>query len=337
MPSLGLRFPTNYSHKLKARVTYAFQTFCAIYGYKYRAEETHADVVLCYGLTKNAPNEVSLSSSYKLSEDQAEIRPSYFAIESANSVKIQYPCFHSFDVSNGGPDWLAEIFEWISGSHETRITERDTIGRIPFNQTVHAKLGLAPEVPYANIAMNELNKIVSTVLGSDAIQKPQKPVGLGEITIVSTHDLDHIPVTLLNSMARIAKNFIISILVYKDISLAIEILLNFIKGSLRCTSPLDNIDEMLKLQRQKSIKSSYYPICQNNHPKDADYSMSSKKVLRTLRKITESGFEIGVHGSFESLVNQGQLQKEYQLMRELGFPVVGGTTTLASLRWTGAF
>src|SRR5882757_7658834 len=100
MQRLGLEFTEDIEPLVRKRIEYAFRVFCAVYG--------HTPAMRYAG-----------HYQLRLNSNPAPA-PMWF-----NS----FPCFHGLG-KNGRPDWLAEIFEWLSGAHEFSVTKSDSVGRI---------------------------------------------------------------------------------------------------------------------------------------------------------------------------------------------------------------
>jgi len=53
----------------------------------------------------------------------------------------EFPLFYGLDEATKRPDWLAEIFEWLSSSGERISAQRDAIGRIRLSETPFGRYG----------------------------------------------------------------------------------------------------------------------------------------------------------------------------------------------------
>src|SRR6185369_14777188 len=61
------------------------------------------------------------------------------------------------------PDWLGEIFEWLSCADEYSVTQRDEVGRVPLDASYVGRHRLLPRRPYAAIAMKYLARALAKV------------------------------------------------------------------------------------------------------------------------------------------------------------------------------
>src|SRR5207248_10506572 len=121
---------------IRARMLYAFRVFAAIYGYKV-VEGEDADVRCMYGKgaghdgigrTYSATYQIPARYRLRCQDDAAtSLQPAFYLGE------MLYLFYGTDDT--GHPDWLGEIFEWLSGAQEMSIAARDRLGRIPYSHT----------------------------------------------------------------------------------------------------------------------------------------------------------------------------------------------------------
>src|SRR5271163_1160651 len=125
-----LEFSPEQGNVHRARLHYAFSLFCAIYGHKSvsTGEASSADVRITYSSECRSPNSkpaLQLSNLYQpRSIHEPAPPPKKFERNFENTVLFYSP------VAGAEPDWLAEIFEWVSCADEYSIQRRDPIGRI---------------------------------------------------------------------------------------------------------------------------------------------------------------------------------------------------------------
>ncbi|HTU71438.1 MAG TPA: hypothetical protein VMF11_14125 [Candidatus Baltobacteraceae bacterium] len=302
----SLRFGRDVSPTTRARIDYAFRTFCAIYGLR-------PTLRLYYGgQGERREGEVVLPALYVARPPSEPAPPPKTVALAAHAIYDRLglratPVFHADARS---VDWLGEIFEWISHADEYSVTERDDVGRVPFAASLHGRYGLDPTIPYASIAMLELARSLGLELPS------------GPSLIAASHDLDYLPTSALGNARRLLKNVAIAMLVDRDPALAAQIVLAGLRGMLRGRSPLDCIPTMLVREARREIASTSYVICRNGCARDANYTLSDPRIQRTLQQLQGSGGELGVHVSYMSLPD-GTLGDEVRALRASGFRVEG--------------
>jgi hypothetical protein len=325
-PILTLVFGGQVNEAIRRRITYAFKVFCAVYGFI--PGEVGGRPRLCYGLPASGPLDVPLSATYvprMASEPSGPpvwvVFPPGGALHTEEAVKL--PCFHP--LGPGGPDWLGEIFEWISGAHEYSIGEQDIVGRIPFRATFHGRYGLDPAVPYAALAMHALNREIQSAAGNRWPGRPSRPWGgTSSFALAVTHDVDFLPTILRDSWKRYLKNLAIAIGHYRDPRLAWSIATAGLGWLFRGRQPLDCLKNVVRTEQELGIRSTCTILCRRAHPRDANYEIDDPGVRNLLRRLAQSGVEIAVHGSYTSLEGKGRLVEEYRRLTALGFRPAGG-------------
>ena len=129
-----------------------------------------------------------------------------------------------------------------------------------------------------------------------------------------THDVDQINLAKRIALRRIAHS--VSKFRLKN---AMANLL----GSLNSRfSPLKNFQSVIDLEAQYEAKSSFFFLAQN--PQDQDFRYSIENLEANLKVISDSGFEIGLHGGLTTYNKSNQMMDEKKkLERVSGKPVIG--------------
>src|SRR5262249_20867808 len=83
---------------------------------------------------------------------------------------------HGLHEVTGCPDWLGEIFEWLSCSLEVSIRSRDSVGRIPYCESVFAKQEIPPLKPHAALLMAWLENALGNGGKAEALPKAPSPL-----------------------------------------------------------------------------------------------------------------------------------------------------------------
>src|SRR5437764_3179933 len=146
------------------RLSYAFRLFCATYGYEPVLPpnpEACADVWVRYaspGAAVSSNRTVYLSDLYQPRSIHNPAPPPWHYVQNGDSTVLFYWPFPGKE-----PDWLGEIFEWVSCADEYSVKERDSSGRIPFSATYAGRHKLDIRIPYAAVAMRFLNRALRRV------------------------------------------------------------------------------------------------------------------------------------------------------------------------------
>ncbi len=319
--SIALRFGDEVSEVVRRRICYALQTFCAVYGYIFVRDQDEKRVrnSLTISYESNSlrrTGELRLAAGYTARPlTELALEPSFIAYRG-----LQFPRFHPTAI--GETDWLGEIFEWISAADEQAIEQRDAAGRIPYSASLHSRYQLDPCVPYASVAMHHLNEMIGKYF-EDAGEECPAATSAG-CTIVATHDIDFLPVSSLGTLKRFLKNIAIALLAYRDLRLASSILVAGLRRLGAQSSVLDCLPAMLERERQLGIQSTCNFLCRKEHRRDANYRIDDPVTISYLNKVAQSGAEIGLHGSYNSLEARGHLAEEYSRLSRLGFSAQGG-------------
>ena len=316
-PSLGLAFGDTVSEPVRRRIDYSFRVFCAVYGLSPVTAE-HADGVLCYHRPAKRSNEVVLGSSYQERPlDQPLKAPLLADVEGADGIPFQaFPLFHG--QNEHGPDWLGEAFEWLSCAHERAAAAPDAAGRVPYAATLPGSFALDPERPYASIAFANLNALLRRHLGDSWPAAPRPPAAAEQkVLIANIHDVDFLPLSAGQAWYRLAKNLGIAALLHRSPTTVVAILRRAIGDLIRRRRPLDGLSDMLVRERDAGIGSTCAIICDRLDRRDANYQLSDPAVHDLLRSLQADDVELAVHGSYRSLEQPGQLEREYQALAQL--------------------
>lgn len=325
--NLYLEMPEFASPALRARLGYAFRLFCAIYGHRpvldsadvanadisirYRDAAAHASIAdvrtvwLCRGLRDRDPR-------------QPAPPPIKYAHDGLNTI------LHYSPERSKAPDWIGEIFEWVSCADEYSLTRHDSIGRAVFETTYAGRHGIDAGIPYAAIAMRALQQEICRVMPR-APENPLPPEGLEGHAVLPTHDVDYFPLGRAHAAYRLIRNAVISCVLTRRPALGLRqagYAARLLFGS--DSDPLDRLVHVAQEEMRHGFSSSYYFLVQNAHRLDAGYTLADAGVLEMMHWLEARGMEIGLHGSFTSLEEPGALREERHSLEAEGATAVGG-------------
>jgi hypothetical protein len=319
---ISLEFASSHTTLHRARLGYAFSLYCAIYGHEPipdAMQASSADLCISYNDSSisRMTGTLRLSDRYRTrSPKLAAPRPERFERE-AEITWLFYSPAPGFE-----PDWLAEIFEWVSCADEYSITERDGAGRVPFSASYIGRHKLDPRIPYAAVAMRFLQRAICRLVPGCA-EEPKCPDSTVRHFVVNTHDVDFLPVSRVSSLHRLLKNSVISLL-ERSPGLATRQFMRAISVSIGGSNVLDQMPALLEGQAERQIGASYYFICAKGHRRDANYDVHDAHVIDIMRSLELAQKEVGVHGSYRSLEVPSGLATEFDTLRRVGFYPVGG-------------
>ncbi len=314
---IGIEFTAEQESVHRARLDYAFRLFCAVYGHEpvsAARQNESADVSISYagGLAKPGSPRVALSNLYRprAPRDPAPA-PHRTEIDSETSVLLYPP------EPGRTPDWLGEIFEWVSCADEYSVQTRDPVGRIPFADSYLGRHGLDPKIPYASAAMRRLERLVLSAARLPGFSRAQSQL------IVNTHDVDYLPGGYFSNLKRLAKNAAISLIHHRRPGLAAGQTLQALSMMVGGWNPLDQLPALLAGEKQRNVGATYFFLLRSLHARDGNYGIESPGTVDVLKKFSASGMEIAVHGSYTSSETEQGIASEFAALREAGFAPAG--------------
>lgn len=319
-----LSLPNNTGPIHCARLSYAFRLFCAIYGHQpllSREEAISADVSISYLSSSSDPVGkpcVRLADLYKPRRMHERAPAPHRFADHGETTIVHY------EPSEGcSPDWLAEIFEWVSCADEYSVTKRDPVGRPLFEATYAGRHRIDVGIPYAAVAMQFLQREICQVVpcaGERAISPDQSISHF----IIPTHDVDYFPVGRLHAIKRLTQNAVISWLLHDRPLLGAHQARLAIRTALGGHDPLDRISALAEEEQSRGIDASYYFLVRHLHEKDARYTLDHPAVMRVVRWLQTMGMEIGIHNSYTCLDYPEGLSKECAILGGRGISPQGG-------------
>lgn len=85
--------------------------------------------------------------------------------------------------------------------------------------------------------------------------------------------------------------------------------------------PYWNFEEIIRLEESFGAKSTFFFLNESRKELSANfmgrYKISNKRLKAMIQRLDRAGFEIGLHGSFDSYNNLAMLRKEKQILEEI--------------------
>jgi hypothetical protein len=251
---------------VRSRIAYAFQVFAAIYDYKVVESAANAQIVCIYGDAEPA------GSSQKVLRIPARYKPRAASagipiLERISFADEQIGLIHGLDAVTKRPDWLGEIFEWISSSLEISIKERDQAGRIPFSATVFHQQSISHSKPNATLLMAWMENAIRNGNDREDLPKSKSPVASAEHLVVCSHDLDYVHTTRPAALGRFGKNLGISLTHYASPSFFSSNCRMMI-DVLRQKRPGEYVRPMLDAIEGFGFRSTLFAVADGTHRRD---------------------------------------------------------------------
>lgn len=301
---------------VRARMDYAFRVFAAVYGYEV-VSGSHYEPVRSFLYGGLPSTQESISGHVRIPARYTVPRRVHNQT-SSRLTKIRHSgedfhLFHGLDPITRQPDWLGEIFEWLSGGWESRISARDSVGRIPDAEMIFSRSGVPPWKPQAALQMAWLDGYSRNRNRQDALlSRASSPVGDADHFVICSHDIDFYYTDRKSALIRLMKNLAISCLLYRSTSYLNDNLLMFFE-LLKGNRVGDYLPLLISRLEQLGCRSSFFVVPVHQHRRDPNYSLSELDVQ--LRHAAYHLFPVELHGSYTSILDNHSLAAEAQKLR----------------------
>jgi len=311
---IRLHFDLPVTEVTRARITYAFRVFAAIYNYRVVDDGANQETrIVLYGgpaSTSDGPNSLRVPARYAP-------RPQNGPTISPSKVRFageDFYLFHGLDPATGRPDWLGEIFEWLSSSHERDITVRDSVGRIPDSELIFHRAGVPTWKPQAALQMAWLEHSLRKTGSEEALPKAPSPVSEAEHLVICSHDVDFYFTNRRSALLRLIKNLGISWLIYQSAS--------YFSSNFRMIGKLlggervgDYLPPLLARMEQIGCRSTFFVVAVHHHRRDPNYALA--EIAAQIKDAANRGFSVELHGSYTSIIEKRALNDEAQDLQRL--------------------
>jgi hypothetical protein len=291
---------------------YAFRVFAAIYGYRVAGDsETGPSRTFIYGGLPAIPGQ---NPTY--TRIPARYSPERTMQSVQNLAKVRHAqedvfLFHGVDPVTRQPDWLGEIFDWLSGSWEKSIVARDSVGRIPDASMIFARLGLPTVKPQAALHMAWLEQFSRGRMSDESLPAAPSPVRDAKHLVICSHDVDFYYTSRSDAAVRLLKNLAIAALLYKDASYFTancSMLLQLITGA----RPGNDLSRLMCRLQEQNCRSTFFVVPARGHRRDPNYALSDLP----LRLAATRSFPVELHASYTSILEKHTLQPEVRRLAE---------------------
>lgn len=298
---------------MRARMDYAFRVYAAIYGHRVvqnSSNEKARTIVYGKGLGSITDQEefLHIPALYQPALPnlgvQKVIRHSYAGEE--------FFLFHGLNPQLARPDWLGEIFEWLSSGHERGIQNRDNVGRIADAEMIFARHGIPAWRPHASCLMAWLENCLQNRDSNPALPKAPSPVSDVDHLVICSHDIDFYFTNRLNALHRLLKNLAIAVLQYKNwhyFSANWSMIIRLLKGE----RIGDYLPALVSRLTECNATSTLFVVPRRAHRRDPNYSLQNFAPI--LRAASQRSFPVEIHGSYTSSIEARTLLPEAAELR----------------------
>jgi hypothetical protein len=220
-----------------------------------------------------------------------------------------------FDI---GFDLVANAFHFLSSGAERRSPR----SRVLYADSVFDRLDIPQDVVdrYLHRLVERLDALYrSQCAGSiEGIRWP----GGKEYAVALSHDVDFIPEGLVDNLRQGAKTIARHLVHHKDPVDALRSATGLASALVGGRDPYGCIPEIIRLEKQKGVTSSFQVAVGHRHPNDVNYRIEDDRIRDYLRVIQESQFDLCLHGSYRSTENADWYLGEVALLTQrLGRPL----------------
>ena len=302
-------------------MSYALQVHAAIYGHDIAHQDSDSPIRIFYGRKLPEGSDSRLFHVPALyQEDEPNTKQPVFIRHRHAGEDFFLRC--GFDTAASRPDWLAEIFLWLSSSYEAGIAAGDSIGRIPYSDTVFVRQGISPQKPHASLLMAWMESMLFNRRETEALPKAPSPVPGLEHLVVCSHDIDFYFVSRTAAATRLLKNLLIAVRPYRsssyffdNLKMSFELLIGKRIG--------DYLPALLGAADLSDFRSTLFVVPRRGHRRDPDYRV--EQIVAPLLNAVEKKFSVGVHGSYRSVIEDRSLAAEArELTQKIGKKPLAG-------------
>lgn len=319
--SISLRFGASVPNRVRSRISYAFRVFAAIYNYRVE-EDASREVDFCCAYGETA-GEIEHSSTLRISA-RYRVKPPEERLTSLTRHQYAGQEFHlAYGLDSAGrPDWLGEIFEWLSSSYELRIARRDTAGRISYSETILNHCDVPHQEPHASLLMSWLENAMRNGNSRETLPRAPSPEPSYDHVVVCTHDIDFYAGSTTATLIRLLKNLALAGHPYRSSSYFRDNLA-MLTGLLNGREAGRYLPKLTERIGSCGFGSTSFVVPRRAHRRDPNYEI--RQIAPALRQAMSMGFSVGLHGSYRSVVEDGSLALEAELLEKaIGKRPLGG-------------
>jgi hypothetical protein len=303
---IRLEFGSAVSDLVRKRITYALRVFAAIFDHRIVEGAPGQEAICCtYGNVaprKDGDKRFQIPALYRPSRDFATKR-----LSGRTYAGEDFYLLYGVDTPTNNPDWLGEIFEWLSSSHELSLTRRDPLGRIDYADTIFSQQEISPRKPHATMLMAWLENCLRNGSSVEELPKAPSPVPSVDHIVVCSHDIDFHYTNKISVLVRTFKNLGISFRLYRSKS--------FFRSNLQMIAQVlagnrvgDYLPRLLEACEKCGISSTMFVVAGGKHRRDPNYHLED--ISASLLEARSRGFTLSLHGSYGSIVEEATLAPE---------------------------
>jgi hypothetical protein len=300
---------------VRARMDYAFRVYAAIYGHSVVGDGSNEKArTVVYGSQLGCrPDQkgfLHVPALYRAAPANQGIQRVTRHSYAGEEVFL----FYGLDPQIARPDWLGEIFKWLSGGHEKGIQNRDNVGRVPDAEMIFARQGVPAWKAHASSLMAWLENCLDGRESEPALPKAPSPVPGVDHLVICSHDVDFYFTSRPNTLHRLIKNLAIAVLQYKSPNY-FSANWSMVIGLFRGERIGDYLPKLISRLTECNARSTFFVVARRAHRRDPNYSLGNLAPI--LRDAAKRNFPVEIHGSYTSSIEAQTLLPEATELRRI--------------------
>lgn len=217
-------------------------------------------------------------------------------------------------------DVVAGAFAVTNLIYEERSRKQVKDGWITWRDDWMARSGLEEPAPLADSWLGEISKAANRV-GWRATTRSNNLLG-ARFVIILTHDVDYLPGRKDRGIPRFARALMRQLVLRKSPSDAIALWSLFFRNF--SSDRYRTFESIMNSEEERKALSSFQVVVAGHHKFDPGYDVASETLRGICQKITNSDWELCLHGSYSAARTPGQLRAELELLEDLmAHPILG--------------
>ena len=209
-------------------------------------------------------------------------------------------------------DLLKSAFYLLSGYREYGSTERDELGRFPYEASVQYELGIIDR-PIVNEYFEIMIEAISAYCDFHGIDLKQKTDHKASLYL--THDVDRIDKYTVHTVKGAFKK--------KQFGKAFNWLLKWLNPFYK-SNPKWTFDYLQAGEKERGLQACYYFLNKDVKHLDSYYSFTDKRIKILISELEKNGHSIGLHGGIRSCRDTKKIKADLLLLNSVTKSTVKG-------------
>lgn len=222
-------------------------------------------------------------------------------------------------------DLLKSAFYLLSGYQETRSTQRDQLGRFPFEASVQHKLGFVAR-PLVNYYFEQILEGLEAYALRHKLSFSRRRL-FDTFGFLLSHDVDHVDYYTRNHFLYKIKEALRlvpgKLSPLTNMRLAVTGFFKYVTKSK--DNPYWNFEFLRSVERSSKLQSTFYFLDQGVKNSDAAYSFDEPRIRGLFKQLTEERCEIGLHGTVRSSTDAGVLKSNLDALESAASIRIAGS------------